>query len=158
MLRPLFANQRRTLLRAGAHACAASMLLAALATPYRFEATAQGQPHAGRFNIPDVPARLEYPKVAVQRDPFVSNEPTPEPDGAGALDALVLPPNDAVAATPIVRAIVRGDTPRALVDVGGRMETLGIGDVIAGTRVTAIGAQGVVLDDGETLPFTEKTP
>jgi hypothetical protein len=157
MVKPLFANQRRWLLRTAVAACAMTLLLAPLIRPVRFEANAANRPPVGTFPAPAVPEQLKYPVFSVARDPFVPPG-TPNLPPLGADGTLVLPPNDVIDAAPVVRAIVRGASPRALIDTGGRVQMVGIGDTVSGAKITAIDARGIVLDDGETLPFVGQRP
>ena len=54
----------------------------------------------------------------------------------------------------VVRAVVVGSHPSALVDDGGATHLLTVGDPIAGSSVVAIDAGGVVLGDRRRLHFS----
>jgi hypothetical protein len=108
-----------------------------------------------RISAPD---RLSFPAFEIVRDPFV-------PAGrafqrtAGSEPSIVLPPN-AGAMGPVsaqgdvvVRAIVVGDPARALIESGGSIRVLGIGDRLGDLRVREITSAGVVMSDGSHLLF-----
>lgn len=110
-------------------------------------------------NVPLVPAALEIPALTIRRDPFAAPA-TASPLGGLPGDpsaGMVLPPN-AAAGAPVLRAIVAGPQPKALIDVGGRPTVVGIGSPLAGSAVAAIGKTVVVLDDGRTLHLSEERP
>jgi hypothetical protein len=50
-----------------------------------------------------------------------------------------------------VRAVVLGNPARALVEEGGSVRVLGIGDRVGGSTVEAITADGITLSDGTRL-------
>lgn len=143
--------------------------------------TTQSSPIAGAAGVSDVtqdlnltpPARLTFPAYEINRDPFV-------PQGAirakfdasaqsmnlgqGADIGVVLPPNAGAtqggvpqsaagssALAPIVRAIVLGDPPRALIDLSGTVRVLGVGDRLGALVVTGITEGRVTLSDGSAL-------
>jgi hypothetical protein len=71
---------------------------------------------------------------------------------------VVLPPNDGAEGGTtqggiIVRAIVVGDNARALVDLGGTVRILGVGDAIGDQKIAAITSRSVTLGDGTSLPL-----
>jgi hypothetical protein len=68
----------------------------------------------------------------VARDPFVPQ-------------AADLPANA------VVRAVLLGETPHALIETGNRTILVGIGDVFAGVRITRIDDGGVLLSDGSRI-------
>lgn len=116
---------------------------------------------AFRFDVPNVPTHLDFPVVSVFRDPFVPAVVAPvrtladaETDG-GATG--VLPPN-AAAAGPVLRGVIVGPTPRALLEMGGKLTIVGIGTPIGNSTVLAISEKAIVLDDGETLRLLEGRP
>lgn len=110
-------------------------------------------------NVLLVPAALDVPVLNIRRDPFSAPATaTPVSGLPGDPSAgMVLPPN-AAAGAPVLRAIVAGPQPKALIDVGGRPSVVGIGSPLAGSTVAAIGKTVVVLDDGRTLHLTEERP
>jgi hypothetical protein len=55
------------------------------------------------------------------------------------------------AATPIIRSIALGETPKAFIDIGGRMLAVGLGSGLERNVVTEIDSEGVLLNDGERL-------
>jgi hypothetical protein len=118
-----------------------------------------------------LPPRLTFPAYSVSRDPFVPEqsirakfEGSALRVGQGSEIGVVLPPNagaeqngtiaplnGASPSAPIVRAIVLGDPARALVEVGGTVRVLGIGDRIGELAVAGITADGITLSDGTRL-------
>lgn len=114
------------------------------------------------FEPPALPARLHFPTIVIRRDPFVGSletaaDATAAMPGAGDPSDLVLPPNAAVAA-PVLRAVILGPAPKALIEVRGRSIVAGIGTPVADSTVVAIEANAVLLQDGEWLRMTEKRP
>src|SRR5581483_1370858 len=111
------------------------------------------------LNVPLVPPALDVPNVNIRRDPFAAPATPPSLGGlpGDPSAGMVLPPN-AAAGAPVLRAIVAGPQPKALIDVGGRPTVVGIGSPLAGSAVAAIGKTVVVLDDGRTLHLSEERP
>jgi hypothetical protein len=110
-----------------------------------------------RIDPPAVPERIHFPTIVIRRDPFAASPDalaTESSTGDGSDAAsLVLPPNAAIAA-PVVRAVILGDDPKALVDLAGRPLVVGIGTPLADSTVVAITRTAVVLQDGERLRMT----
>ncbi len=120
-----------------------------------------------------VPAHLTFPAYEISRDPFVPAGPMrAKLDGdAAAMSAgpsgdigVVLPPNAGAsqsgvpAGVPpgptmasILRAIVLGDPPRALVEVGGTVRIVGVGDHLGELTIVGIAPGHVALSDGSLL-------
>jgi hypothetical protein len=90
--------------------------------------------------------------VVPDGDPFVPRAPddTATPAAAAAA-AAALPLAPRAPDGPIVRAIVTGDRPSALVDDGTATRLVGPGDRVAGATVTGIDANGIALDDGRRI-------
>ena len=113
-----------------------------------------------------LPGRLRYPTPEVRRDPFVANVDVPDAGGGleGAVAGIVLPPNAGASETAqttgaaVVRGVLLGTKPGALVETGGRVVFVHVGSPLLGSSVSSIGASGVALQDGETLRFPEKQP
>jgi hypothetical protein len=114
-----------------------------------------------RFDVPYMPTHLAFPVVSVSRDPFV-------PAVAASVRTLadaeteagapgVLPPN-AAAAGPVLRGVIVGSKPRALLEMGGKLTFVGIGTPIGNSTVLGISEKAIVLDDGETLRLPEGRP
>jgi hypothetical protein len=57
-----------------------------------------------------------------------------------------------------VAAIVAGPHPFALAGSGTTLATVGVGDRLAGKRITAINIDGITLDDGSRLTVDAATP
>lgn len=77
---------------------------------------------------------------------------------------FTLPVNRGAVGTPLtgagvagftVTAIVSGPGARALIDDGARVRVVGVGDSIAGSRITSIDSAGVRLQNGAVLPLSE---
>ncbi len=83
--------------------------------------------------------RFRLPSFHIGRDPFIPQ--------------VAELPADAV-----VRAVVLGETPHALIEIGSRTMLVGIGDVLGGVRVEAIDDTGVLLSDGSRVPLHGVTP
>lgn len=171
-MRPLFGRQRRALLRSSCFVFCGAVALVPMTLP---PVMAQGGSDAPdpRTALPLVPQRLTYPAVVVDRDPFVSAQPAvPVANGlsdAGSDDpGIVLPPNDAAgsvngapganAALPIVRAIILGPSPKALVDANGRSAVVGIGSPLGGSTIVTMSANAVELADGTSFPLFQSHP
>lgn len=144
MCKPLSSERRRSLLRVGLLACASSVLLVPLTAAPSFEAVADVEPPVATFQPAPAPTRLAFPKIAIERDPFVS-------DATAAVVGGALPDGQ-----PAVRAVVLGLTPKALVEIAGRSRIVGIGDRLGDTLILGIDAAGVRLENGERLPLEPK--
>jgi hypothetical protein len=144
--RPLRTEQRRTLLRYALLACGVSASLLPFATPENVVAQAAGElPIAHRATVLPSGA-LAYPHIDVARDPFVPAAAAVAPDGTQV----------PVGTGPLlVRAVVLGASPHALIDVAGREQILGIGDALLETTVTGIDERGVHLENGESLAYPQ---
>lgn len=111
-----------------------------------------------------LPGRLAYPTPRIRRDPFVSSEDVPVAGGLEqAVAGIVLPANAGAsqmgpAAGAVVRGVLLGAHPAALVEIGGRVESVRVGSPLLGSSVASIDANGVALEDGETLRFPVRHP
>ena len=111
-----------------------------------------------------LPGRLHYPTVRIQRDPFVSSNDAPVDGGLErAVAGIVLPPNAGASqmgsvAGIVVRGVLLGAHPAALIEVGGRIESVRLGSALLGSSVSSIGAGGVALQDGTMLRFVARHP
>lgn len=101
------------------------------------------------------------------RDPFarlISDAATRAAAEPAALP--VLPPNRGAfagfpgpgAAAPIVRGIVSGEPPFALVDDGLSIRIVGRGDRLSASRVRAITDGAVILEDGRNITLPAAAP
>jgi len=143
MIKPLYARERRALGQISATLCTGPLLLGVLLIPKSIQAEAEGFHAPSRIATPRVPDRLAYPTLDVRRDPFLSEIAAGSPAAAGAA---------------VVRAVVLGASPHALVDEGGAARVVQIGSTLAGATVADINATGVVLDDGRRLPIAADQP
>jgi hypothetical protein len=149
-LDPLNASQRRRALRWSIAASTIALLLVPLAA-LPGPAMEEGASSAAPPGLPELPERLVYPALNVRHDPFAR---ATQPPGAedDADPGIVLPPNDGIAAAPIVRAVVLGEHPKALLEIDGRTRIVGVGARLRGIAIEAVTSQGIRLDDGERLP------
>lgn len=117
------------------------------------------------INSPASLQPLQYPALSLRRDPFTapvllkSDAVAPEPI-PGIDPGFVLPPNLGASAdggSPVgpvgasVRAIVAGDSPKALLQLGSRTVFVGLGSHVGGSIVVEINANSVRLSDGTRL-------
>lgn len=154
--------------------CAGTAVLPFTVPPTSGSARAQGLPRPATISVPDVPGRLKFPAIFVERDPFVADEDgmpvdlsrniaEADDERSGAI-GIVLPPNagaqgqspDASGGAPIVRGIVLGDAPQALVDVGNGVNVYTVGDQIGNDRIRSIDAGGIVLSSGVRLAIVHE--
>jgi hypothetical protein len=159
---------RKRLLCVAAALCATSLALAPLAGRSSFELTRERALYAERISSPQPPASPKRAAISRVRDPFVADA-APIAQGGMPLGGAVVNPVSGMrvvqgASTgfplgaPIVRAIVSGDSPRALVEDGGRVRVVGVGDVLAGSPVVSIDRQGIRLGNGVRLGFAGNRP
>lgn len=164
MLPALYDDERRAIARVAGMlvlgaACVLPMTVQGSAVASADETNA---PHAAA--IPHLPGPLTFPAYTLTRDPFETDRAIAAGAPRSAI-AVVLPPNigagadgdDAVPASGnlAVRAIVLGERSRALVEEGGNVRVVGIGDAVDGLTVTEITASGIVLSDGSRVPLAE---
>jgi hypothetical protein len=108
---------------------------------------------------------LQYPELSLSRDPFLA-PPSPKLDAVvpqpipGIDPDFVLPPNLGASndgGSPVgpvgvsVRAVVVGDSPKALLQIGRRTVFVGVGSHVGGSIVVEIDANSVRLSDGTRL-------
>lgn len=168
-MRPLDDFDRKRLLHVSAALCATSLLLVPLAGRSAFEVRAERQTFDQRFAGPDAPVRFKEPALAVSRDPFeadqaVARRPLLESGTSfssgivgmhvvrGESTGIALPPGGGI----VVRAIVSGAAPRALVEAGGATRIVAPGEALAGSTVLSIGTSGIRLKSGATLSIAER--
>jgi hypothetical protein len=106
---------------------------------------------------------IEVPALRLSRDPFVADA-GPMPDGPLAT-LPVLPPNRGIVGAPpsagpavVVRAVVLGARPMALVEFGQQTIVVKPGDALAASRVAAIDVAGIVLSDGRRMTLGSGAP
>lgn len=172
MLPALYDDDRRALARLATMLVACALCVLPLTTQSSTVAGAAGVRDISTEPNLIVPARLTFPAYEIRRDPFVPEGAlrakidggvVPTNVGQGNDVGIVLPPNagasqGSVPATPlgstigsVVRAIVLGDPPRALVEAGGMVRVLGVGDRLGDLTVVGITAGRVTLSDGSAL-------
>lgn len=148
-MRPLDDRKRRRLLTLSAMLCAAALMLAPLAGRTSFEIAGEYEAFNARFaNLQPPQARNDHP-VAITRDPFASARTQ-----AAARPAM----HGQTAGIASVRAVVTGTSARALVEINGVTRVVACGDMLVGSRVIAIDAAGVRLQNGTVLPLTGDMP
>jgi hypothetical protein len=119
-------------------------------TPTRFVVI---EPRRDPFAGGMPPAVEPAPRTAVTQPPFPAIAPVlgPLPPNAGAGGGAFPFP-----AAEHVSAIVTGAHPFALIDDGSTTRLITIGDRCGGQRIVTIDPDGVHLEDGTTLPVTER--
>jgi hypothetical protein len=165
MLKPLHNGARRKLLACSAMICAVPVLLAPLAARSEFELPAEKAAFNGHFSVPRLPVIVYSRPVSAARDPFIPDAPAsgnrgdaslPFAAGGGIAGRRVVQGQPIGFEVPVVRAIVTGLSPRALVEEDRQVRVVGVGDPIDGSRIVAIGANGVLLKNGMVLAVTEE--
>lgn len=142
MLPALYDDQRRVVARlAGMLILGASAVLAMTVQDSSVAIAQEAAPARVRA-LPALPGRLTFPAFTIARDPFARR---------GQM-ALARSASTAVAGF-AVRAIIMGARARALVDFGGNVEVLAVGDGLGDLTITGIDARGVQLSDGTRLPL-----
>jgi hypothetical protein len=139
MLKPLRSERRRTLLRSSLFALAGAVLIAPLAFPPALPAQAGDEAPTSLAESADVRETSE-PAVVIARDPFIPEVASGTSDNSG--------PN---ASGMVVQAVALGTSPRALVLAGSTSRIVGVGDALAGSKVSAIDAHGITLESGDTM-------
>jgi hypothetical protein len=135
---------------------------ALMLVPYTFPvvmAAGTGAIPQPRAAIAAPTSRLDYPAYVVKRDPFAAPAVAAMPgsqDNASTMDDKAA--LERVDASPVLRAIVLGASPKALIDIGGHTSLVGVGSPLAGSRIVAIQATGIELADGSRLKLLEATP
>jgi len=89
------------------------------------------------------PGKLVFPSYSLGRDPFV-----PAVSEASRTEAA-----DPTPSGPIVRAIVTGSQPRALIEIGGSVRMIAVGDRVGEAIVLSIDSEGVSLSGSVRLPI-----
>ncbi len=147
MIRRLYDDQRRVLARLAAMMTCGAALVLPLTAQTSSVAGAEGAsaPANGRFALM-APSTLTFPAYSVTRDPFVPGiAHAIVPDGARAGG------DTAQIGLPVVRGIVVGNPERALVEIGGVVRVVGVGDRVGDETIVQISSSGVVLSDGTQL-------
>jgi hypothetical protein len=176
MFPALYDDHRRALARLSAMLVIGAAAVLPMTSQSSSIASAQTATVAGIGELPTVPGPLTFPSFTLKRDPFrvdhIADGAAGTPSVRGTMISgqaseigVVLPPNlgagegtptvdpPAPAGTVVVRAIVVGDSARALVDVGGAVGVLGVGDAIGDQKIRAITSSGITLSDGTTIPL-----
>jgi hypothetical protein len=152
MLPGLYDTDRRALMRLATMLIVGGVAVLPLTTQSSSIAGAADAP--GQTSDPGLarPARLIFPGFSLSRDPFVPGQAIRQKlEAASGATPNGLALGAPVPVAPIVRAIVVGDPPRALVEEDGTVRVLALGDRIGALRITAITAEGLTLSDGSHL-------
>jgi hypothetical protein len=162
MLQPISDDDRRSLVRLAGMLCCSSIALLAVMQHSPIAAGAQDGVLALRQRAPALPGELRFPTLRVMRDPFVSNQALAETPSRNAADPqIVLPPNAGasdlpvltVASAPVVRAVILGESSRALIELGGDVHVFAVGDRIGSATISSIRSDGVTLSNAVRLPL-----
>ena len=170
MLPALYDDQRELLLRLAVMVVLGSLCVLPMTVPESGTVRAEVSAGASVAPEPKVPIDLPVRSVALRRDPFM-------PVGTAAVGTLqasgddgtpadiVLPPNAGAngipsdarggVAVPLVRAVVLGPHPRALIDLAGSVSVYGVGDRLGSSAISRIDAAGVELASGVRLPVVQ---
>lgn len=178
-MRPLHEDERRRMLTWSALLCAVPLCLTPLAGRTSFEIATEQAAFQMRFSTPSLETVWNGKPVDIRRDPFqpeqgAKNALAAAPGGLvglhvtqGASIGFILPANHGSAGSPVqvtaqgnpsITAIVTGPSPRALIDDGAHVRMVGVGDALAGSRILAIDAAGIHLENGTVMPFAEEHP
>ena len=146
MLPALHDNQRSTLVRASLMLC-----IGALCTlPFAQASSSRGslRQSAELAHSPglDLPGDSQQPPLLIGRDPFEASRSAVAASAAAAMSQA------------IVRAVVLGERPRALVEIGGTTSMFEAGDRLAGSSIVVIDASGVLLANGVSLGLSRPHP
>lgn len=176
-MRPLDDAQRRRMLTWSALLCAIPLCLTPLAGRSSFELAGEQAAYDSRFATAALESVWHDKPLDVARDPFIPERPSRTLAASNGVVGLqvtqgqpigfALPANrgargtpvqDAALGFPAVTAIVSGASPRALIDDGAHVRVVGVGDMLAGSRVAAIDRTGVRLENGILLGLREDRP
>ncbi len=135
----LFDDERKMLLTTAGMLIAGALAVLPLTFPPRWVvAHAHPLPDAGQVTVSAPSDGIPFPQINVERDPFV---PLVSDAAFGR----------AAGGAVVIRAVVVGDDPRALVERKGEVRVLAIGDAVGTQRIVAIDALGIILGDGTRL-------
>lgn len=146
-MRPLRDDRRRGLLAISAILCTTAMLLVPLAARSSFDLAAQPAAAGIPLHLAAPPPWKSRP-IVLLRDPFVAEATAKPATGAAAAH---LTTSDGIR----VSGVALGPNARALVEIGGSVRMLGIGDSIAGSSIVSIDASGVRLQSGAFFRLEE---
>jgi hypothetical protein len=153
-MQPLDERRRKHFSAFSAILCSVPIFLVPLAGRSSLELPTSKASIQGHYEIPRLTPVLQARAVKILRDPFVADAEVTgkaEPHPLTAFDS-------SMPIVPIVHAIVSGPAPRALVVENGSDRIVAVGDVLAGSRITAIDPTGVRLANGAIFSLSEGTP
>lgn len=142
MLHALRDSERRQFIEVALLLCGYALALLPLASTSSSAAAAQAPPVSIGPSPLSLPEAFRFPHLETARDPFVPGRI--EEHGAGLQAPAAL-----------VHAVVLGSNARALVETGGTVKILSIGDTVGSAVVVSIGADGVTLSNGVRLLLAE---
>jgi hypothetical protein len=151
MLPSLYDSDRVALMRLATMLIVAGVAVLPLTTQSSSIAGAADAPGQSNDARLARPARLTFPGFALSRDPFVPEQAIREKLAHASAASTGLVPGAPAPVAPLVRAIVVGDPPRALVEEAGTVRVLALGDRVGALRITAITAEALTLSDGSHL-------
>ncbi len=143
MLPALRDSERRRLLETGLILCGLAFALMPLANTSSIASAAQTQPVGASQEPFALPEAFRFPQLEATRDPFVPGR------------AILTSSSETRSSAALVHAVVLGTNPRALVEAGGTVKILAIGDSIEDATIASIDANGVTLSNGTRLVLEE---
>lgn len=149
MLPALGDTQRKPLLRVALVACAVSLGLMPVAVRSNRELPEERAIAA--LAAASLPESATLNDVVVSRDPFSPDLALTSPASVSQRAATGGPP------VAVVRALVIGMSPRAIVEVDGGSRVIAPGDKLGRMKVTDIDAAGVHLSNGTVLKLVSVT-
>ena len=163
MLPPLYDDQRRAIARVSTMLVLGAAAILPLTAQSSSIAAARETGAAGTVAMPALPGPITFPGFVLKRDPFAPRDAAAAASSVSSSKALVsgqadeigivLPPNAGAGGTSAVRAIVVGERTRALVDFGGSVRVLAVGDTVGTVKVVRISPAGVTFSDGSIWPL-----
>lgn len=141
-MRPLRTPGRRRLMCTALCACAGSVLLFPAVCRSAFSLPASFALHAGQGRDLELPVLRPAFHIAQVRDPFVAPQRSQQ---SGAMKGAL-----------VVRAVVIGTDPHALIEVSGTLLVVKTGDAVMGTRVAEITQGGLRLATGQIIPLQKE--
>jgi hypothetical protein len=158
--------EREILWRISAMLCGASLALLVLSQGASNDARAETAEPISSLALPRAPEHLVFPSISVKRDPFATTAPLLAMPPHESQDvAIVLPPNPgasemppfgASSIVPVVRAVIVGEHPSALVETGGTVRVFSVGDTLGDAAITSIDRSGIALSNGMHLSLTQE--
>jgi hypothetical protein len=147
------------------------VLAATFIAPRTARATAFPVETPRNDTLPSAPATRRFedaPPLDIARDPFVSEGGNESVATAAPSTAPLFPQAAAlrggspairtVPRRPMVRALVAGPHPYALVEIDGAVQIVAPGDALLGKRVAQIDLDGILFEGGARMTLTVPAP